>query len=329
MIAFIGRRVLSTIPTLVGISVLTFVILNLVPSDPLLTWTPPGAVHSAEALDYLRSRLPADRGSVEGYLDWVTALLSGNLGRSLRDGRPVGEVIGEAVPWTMLLNLCAVLLVYGLAVPFGYAGASAPGSLTDRLGGWVLLTLYALPSFAAALVLQELFSVHLQILPLQGTGGGEPARTALAGAFDLFRHLVLPSICLALSGWAFVARYSREVFRSVMGLEYLVMARAKGLPRSRAAIHVLAGSAIPFVSLLAAILPGLVGGSVIVEEIFSWPGLGRLYLTSVQARDYSVVMGLTLMSAVAVLAGQFVVDMLYLVVDPRIRDRFVTEGKNV
>ncbi|MBI1950756.1 MAG: ABC transporter permease, partial [Acidobacteria bacterium] len=235
----------------------------------------------------------------------------------LRDGRPVGAVIGDALPWSRLLNLSSIVLIYGLAVPFGLLGASSPGRAADRIGGWALLLLYAVPPFAAALLMQQWIAVRLGWLPLMGLsaeGGSSAAR-----ALDLLRHLVLPTFCLALSGWAIVARYSRAAFRSILGREFLAVARAKGLPRSRAYLHVAANAAVPFVTLLAAIIPGLVGGSILVEQVFSVPGVGRLYLAAVEGRDYPVVMGLTLLSATCVVLGHLLVDFLYLAVDPRIR----------
>jgi peptide/nickel transport system permease protein len=319
LIAFVVRRLLSLLPTLVGISLIAFFLLNLVPSDPVLTWSAGGRPPSAEALRHLEAELRIDRHPALRYLDWVGALLKGDLGHSLKDGRPVATIVAEALPWTLLLNAWALLAIYGLALPFGYLGAQAPGSIADRLGGWVLLWLYAVPAFAAALVLQQLLSVQLRILPLQGVGDPHSPTSGIAAGFDLARHLILPAFCLALSGWAFVARYSRAAFRSVIGRAFLVMARARGSSRTRAALHVAAGSAVSFVTLFGALLPGLVSGSVIVEQVFSWPGLGRLYLAAVQARDYPVVLGLTLLSAVAVLIGQLVVDLLYLLVDPRTR----------
>mgnify|MGYP002401875068 FL=1 len=139
-------------------------------------------------------------------------------------------------------------------------------------------------------------------------------------------HLVLPAICLALSGWAFVARYARAVFRSALGRQFLAAARARGLSRTRALGHAAAWAAVPFVTLLATILPGLAGGSVIVEQVFSWPGVGRLYLRAIEGRDAPVVLGITLLSAVLVLAANLAVDLLYALADPRIRDRFSGEA---
>ena len=324
MPAYLLRRVLAILPTLVGISLLAFIVLNLIPADPVVTWSAGGTPPSAEALAHLKAELRTDRGgAIARYIDWAFALIRGDLGRSLRDGRPVGAVIAEALPWTVLLNLCALLVIYGLALPFGLLGSVAPGSFADRAGGAALILLYALPSFAAALLLQQLFSVRLGLLPLQGVATLLPDAALPARSIDLARHLALPTICLALSGWAFVARYARAAFRSVSGREFLAVARAKGLSGPRAHLHVAANAAVPFVTLLGSIIPGLIGGSVIVEQIFAWPGLGRLYVGAVGARDYPVVLGLTLLSAVAVLAGQLLVDILYPVVDPRLRQRFV------
>ncbi len=299
MIAFLVRRALSSVPTLVGISLLTFAVLNLLPNDPIQVWSG-GGYYSAEAVEHLRSELRLQQDPAARYASWGLALLRGDLGRSMRDGRPVTGIIASALPWTLLLNLCSVILIYGVAVPFGLFGASSPGSIADRLGRALLILLYAVPSFAAALLLQQWFAVRLGWLPLQGVP--DLAATVAGTAAALARHLILPTICLALSGW-----------------------RAKGLSRLRASGHLVANTAVPFVTLLATIVPGLAGGSVIVEQIFSLPGVGRLYLTSIEARDYPVVIGLTMLSAVLVLAGHFLVDVLYLMVDPRIRSGLLDE----
>jgi len=322
MIPFLVRRALSSVPTLLGISVLTFTVLNLLPNDPIQVWSGGGS-YSAEAVEHLRSELRLRLNPAARYTSWGLALLRGDLGRSMRDGRPVAAVIASALPWTLLLNLCSVILIYAVAVPFGLFGASSPGSIADRLGRAALILLYAVPSFAAALLLQQWFAVRLRWLPLQGVP--DRAATTLGTTAALARHLLLPTLCLALSGWALVARYARAAFRSDLGREFLAAARAKGLSRLRASGHVVANTAVPFITLLATIVPGLAGGSVIVEQIFSLPGVGRLYLTSIESRDYPVVVGLTLLSAVLVLAGHLLVDVLYLVVDPRIRSGLLDE----
>jgi peptide/nickel transport system permease protein len=322
MITFLTRRVLSTVPTLIGITVLAFSILNLLPNDPIQVWSGGGS-YSAEAVRHLRDELRLDRSTGARYVSWGLALLRGDLGRSLRDGRTVASVIAGALPWSLALNLCAILLIYGVAVPFGLVGASSRRSAGDRLGTAVLILLNAVPPFAAGLLLQQWFAVGLGWLPLQGVSAEGSNVVERAG--ELARHLVLPTVCLAFSGWALVARYSRAAFRSILAREFLAVARAKGLSRLRVYGHVTANAAVPFVTLLATILPGLVGGSVIVEQIFSFPGVGRLYLTSVEGRDYPVVLGLTLLSAALVLAGHLLVDVLYLFVDPRIREELLKD----
>lgn len=318
MTAFLIRRALSALPTLVGITVVAFLLLGTLPSDPALTWSAGAAAPSAEAMARARDALGADRGPVARYAAWGLGLLRGDLGRSSRDGRPVSEVIGEALPFTLLLNLCAVLLIYGLALPFGLLGAARPASVVDRLGRWTLLALYAVPSFAAALLLQQVFAVRLRLLPLHGVAGPEAA-AGLAAITDRLRHLALPALCLALTGWAYVARYARAAFRDALGQGFLAAARARGLSRRRALLHVAANTAVPLLTLLNAVIPGLTGGSVLVEQIFSWPGVGRLYLAAIEGRDAPVLLGLTLLSGTLVLVAQVAVDLLYVAAEPRLR----------
>jgi len=320
MTQFALRRLAAALPTLIGITLITFLILNLLPTDPLFSWSPGGPGLSAEASARLRSALGPERGVLQRYADWLGALLRLDLGTSVHDGRPVVDVLRQALPWSLLLNLCAIVVIYALAIPLGLIGATAPGRLADRAGGFVLLLLYAMPSFAAALLLQQGLAVHWHLLPLQGVGDPPAGRVPWWRALDLLRHLILPVTCQALAGWAFVSRYARAVFTSTLRDDFLATVRAKGAPATRTAMHLLANAAVPLVGLIGAILPGLVGGSVLIEQIFSWPGLGRLYVQGVETRDYPVVLALTLLSALAVLAGQISVDLLYLVVDPRMRD---------
>jgi peptide/nickel transport system permease protein len=324
MIPFLLRRLLSAVPTLLGAALAAYLILNLLPSDPVLTWSGDAALPSAEAMQLLRSELRVDRGPMARLAAWALALLHGDLGRSLRDGRMVSAVIAAALPWTLLLNGTAVLVIYGLALPFGLVGAAAAGSVVDRLGRALLLVLYAVPGFASALLLQQWLAVRLRVLPLQGVGGDAAGTLGRAG--DLAWHMALPVACLAFSGWAFVARYARAAFRSDRGREILAAARARGLSRARAWMHVGANAAVPLATLLAALVPGLVGGSIIVEQVFSWPGVGRLYLSAIEARDYPVVLALTLLSALAVVAGQILVDLLYVVADPRTKERLLGDA---
>jgi peptide/nickel transport system permease protein len=322
MTGYLLRRLASTLPTLVGITLVAFAVLHLLPGDPLERRSPEAAGLSAEAGEHLRTALPEEAAIGERYLRWVSGLLRGDLGVSRRGGRrPVGGLIAEALPWTVLLNLTALAAIYGLGLPFGFLAAARPGSILDRLGTWTLMGLYVMPAFAAALLLQQVFAVHLGLLPLHGVpepgAGRAPA---------LLRHAALPAACLALTGWAFVARYSREAFRAARRRSYVAAARARGVTTRRAWGHIAADAAVPLLTLLAGVLPGLVGGSVIVEQIFSWPGVGRLYLASIEGRDEPVVLGLTLLSAAAILAAQVLVDLLYALADPRARTGLSGDG---
>ncbi len=324
MSGYLARRIASALPTLLGITLLAFLLLRVLPARPGSAGREEGMV-SAEAMARVRAAAPAAVSPAAGYAVWISGLVHGDLGRSEHDGRPVTTVLGEALPWTLLLNGTALLIIYGLAVPFGLLSAAAPGSRFDRLGGAFLIGVYALPSFAAGLLLQQWVAVRWNLLPLQGppdipagTGWWQAVGTTLA-------HATLPAVCLALSGWAFVARYARAVFRSALGRQFLTAARARGLSRTRVVAHAALWAAVPFVTLLATILPGLAGGSVVVEQIFSWPGVGRLYLGAIETRDTPVILGLTLLSALLVLAANLIVDLLYAVVDPRIRERLEGE----
>jgi peptide/nickel transport system permease protein len=323
MAGFLLRRLLAALPTLLGITIVAFVILNLLPGDPVLTWSEAGVPMSAEAQERLRAALGADRGVAERYSDWLMAVVRFDLGRSLRDARPVQQVLGEALPWTVLLNLCAMAAIYGVGLPLGFLGARRPGSRGDRWSRGILLVLFVVPPFAAALLLQRLFAVRLGWLPLQGTGLGEA--TGPARLVSLAGHLVLPVLCLALAAWAYTTRYARAMFRALFPPGSVAAARARGLSGLHLARHFAPSAALPFVSILGAVVPALVAGSVVIEEAFSWPGLGRLLVRAVEGRDYPVVLALVLLSACSVLAGQLLVDLAYPALDPRLREQVTPE----
>ncbi|HYV86627.1 MAG TPA: ABC transporter permease [Patescibacteria group bacterium] len=326
MSGFLLRRLLACLPTLLGITLVAFVILNLLPSDPVLTWSEAGVPMSAESQARLRAALGAGRGPAERYSDWLLSVVRLDLGRSLRDARPVQEVIGEALPWTALLNLCAMAAIYGVGLPLGFLGARRPGSQGDRWSRRILLILFVVPPFAAALLMQRLFAVRLGLLPLQGTGLGEATGAARLGS--LAEHLVLPVLCLALAAWAYTTRYARALFRTLFPAGSVAAARARGLSGLRLARHFAPMAALPFVSILGAVVPALVAGSVVIEEAFSWPGLGRLLVHAVEGRDYPVVLALVLLSACAVLAGQLLVDLAYPALDPRLREQVAPDGSH-
>lgn len=310
MSGYLARRLLAAFPTLLGITLLAFAILNLLPNDPILTWSEGMIPASAAETERLRAVLREDQPPLARYGAWVLSLARLDLGASLRDGRPVATLVGEALPWTLALNGAALVLIYGIGLPLGWTRSRrhrtrVPGA------GVMLLLLSVLPPFAAALLLQRLLGVRLGLLPLQGTGEG--------GGFAILPYLVMPALCLALSGWGFVVRYSATAFRASIPEAAVAAARSRGLAGVALARHFAANATLPLLWLLGGMVPALLSGSVIVEEIFSWPGLGRLLLHGVEGRDYPVVLALVLLSAVAVLLGQLLADLLLPVLDPRTR----------
>lgn len=312
MSGYLARRLCAALPTLLGITLVAFVILNLLPADPILTWSEGMIPASAAEADRLRAALRPDEPAAARYGAWILSLARLDLGTSMRDGRPVTALLAEALPWTVLLNAAALSLIYAAGLPIGWALSRRGGPLL-RFGSGALLLLSVVPPFAAALLLQRLFGVRLRLLPLLGTG---------EGGLAALPHLVLPALCLALSGWGFVVRYSSTAFRAAMPESAIAAARARGLAGLALVRHFAANALLPLLWMLGGMIPALLSGSVIVEEIFAWPGLGRLLLRGVEGRDYPVVLALILLSAVAVLVGQLIADLLLPALDPRARALF-------
>ncbi|HYV18555.1 MAG TPA: ABC transporter permease [Verrucomicrobiae bacterium] len=328
MAGYAARRLLLALPTLLGVSLLSFLILSVLPGDPIAARLEGGAPLSAEAEARLRAELRLDRPVIARYADWLAGAARGDLGRSLRDGRPVAGIVGDALPWTILLNAAAVAALYSVALPLGLAQARRPRSPAARLAGAGLVAVSVIPPFVAALVLQGLVSVRLGWLPLEGTGrdalppGGGAATLLLpASLLSVLAHLVLPALCLALAGWGFAARYARDAFAQALPGAEVAAARARGLRGTALLRHFAPALALPLVWLLGGLIPSLLAGSVVVEEAFSWPGVGRVMVQAVLGRDTPVAMALLLLSGTAVLAAQLLVDLIYPALDPRLRER--------
>jgi peptide/nickel transport system permease protein len=272
----------------------------------------------------MRKDLGLDRHWVVGYAMWIGDLARGDLGRSLIDPSvPVAEMIGARIGPTLLLSLSSLLLAWLISIPLGlYAGARS-GGLPERTISFLLYMLYSLPSFVAALYLLILFSLKLDWLPLSGMTSNDQVWAGLSPAGkarDLLAHLVLPVACATYGSLAYYVRFIRSNLREVIGQDYIRTARAKGLPERTVVLkHAFRNTLIPLVTLLGLILPSLLSGSVILEGIFQWPGMGRLLFERVGFRDYPVIMALTLLFSVLVLAGNLLADLLYALVDPRIR----------
>jgi peptide/nickel transport system permease protein len=306
-----------------GVAIASLLLLRLLPGDAVELrfgggeGTPIPRLAAAEA----SAALGLDRPFPEQAIVWAGRAVRGDLGNSLADGRPVARRIAERVPATLLLQGAAMALALGLAVPLGTVLAWRAGSPVDRAARLALLAGFALPGFWVALLLQGWLAVRWGWLPMQGmataTGTGRGGSTAL----DVARHLLLPAVCLAVPQFAFVARFARATVLEVLGREAVRTARAKGL--SDAALlrrHALRQALGPLLTLAGMAVPALVGGSIVIETIFSWPGLGRLFQDAVQQRDYPVIQALMLLAGAATVAGNLIANRLAAALDPRTAD---------
>src|SRR6266545_3186668 len=327
MIRYVARRLALAVPTLAGIVVLVFLLLHLAPGSPVSALgAESGRRVSGRAAAEMRRLYGLDRPLPERFVQWIGRVVRFDLGESFVDRRPVAVRIREALPYTLTLNGLALLLTLALAIPLGVEAGGHPESAFDRISGAILFALYSTPSFWAALLLQTLFSVRLRWLPLYGVASdAEPS--GLAGLADRISHLALPVVCLTYGSLAFYARLVRAGVAEARSADYVLAARARGLSRREALWkHAFRNALLPLITLLGLVLPGLLSGSVIIERIFAWPGLGRLYFDSILSRDYPVVLALSLVGAVATLAVTLAADIAYAMADPRVRDGTASRG---
>jgi len=316
------RRLAVSAVTLAGITVLTFLLFHLAPGDPLapLEGGSRGAV-STDALARMRAEAGFDRPLWQQYGLWLSRLARGDLGRSLVDGEPVRGKIAARLPATLVLAGAATLLAWGLALPLAIRSALRPGGALDRGGSLFFYAIYSVPVFWTALVLQMVFAVYLRWLPLHGVLSDEAAAMAPAGRLaDGALHLVLPAACLAYGQLAFLMRFARANLLEARGREFFAAALARGLTERQAMLrHALPNALLPLITIAGFTVPALAAGSVIVERIFSWPGVGRLLVDSIGSRDRPTLMGLTLLGALLTQAGMLAADILYAAADPRLR----------
>ena len=320
---YLARRLASTAVTLAGIATAVFLLIHAAPGDPALLYAGARPGHSVPeaVLAEIRRDHGLDKPLPGQFASWAAAAARLDFGESIFHRRSVAELIAEKLPQTLLLNGLALFLALLIGVPVGVASAVRPGSLFDRVSATTLFLLYSLPTFWTALMLIEIFGVRLQLLPLFGTVGSDFDTLGAAGRLgDRIAHLVLPVTVLAYVLLAFLARFVRSALREVLGQEYVRTARAKGAPAASIIwSHAFRNALVPMVSLLAVIVPWLISGSVIVEQIFQWNGIGSLFFGAILSRDYPLVMGLTVVTALVTVAASLIADILYAVVDPRIR----------
>lgn len=317
---YVLHRLAEAVVVLLLITMVAFSVIHLAPGDPIRSRVDPRLGPEMEAA--IREVAVLDVPLPARYLIWLRGVLQGDLGLSFRYGRPVAELIAERLGPTVLLAASAQLLGVALGVPLGVLAAAHRGRWLDWLTTGAALAGFALPPFFVGLLLLRLLALRWQFLPTGGMITPGLAGGPLAQLADLLRHLALPALVLGLAEAGYLARYVRSSLLEVLGQEYVRTARAKGLTE-RAVLfrHALRSALLPIITLLGLSLPALVGGAVITETIFQWPGLGRLGYTAALERDYPVQMAFLLMTGAMTLLGNLLADIGYAVADPRVRHR--------
>ena len=323
MTRFLLRRFSSAVVSFLGITILTFVLIHAVPGDPIVYYLgglEATSVPSAQ-IAALRAEHRLDRPLPEQYLYWVGNILRGDFGRSIIDRRPVSDHILTRLPNTFVLNFSALMIALAVAIPLGFAAAMRRETWVDHASRLFVFIFFSIPSFWLALLLMQLFAVQLGVAPLYGMVGDDyDSLTGFGRFLDRLHHLALPALILASAQMAIFARFVRGSLLEESNREFVSTARAKGAGEARVmGVHVFRNALIPLVSLLGLAVPYLLSGSVIIERMFQWDGVGQLYINSILSRDYPIVMGLTVVTAVVTLVAMFSADVLYAVVDPRVR----------
>ncbi len=319
--SFLRQKICHLFVSLFGITLLTFAIIHLAPGDPTDLQTTLNPRVSAQAKESLKRLYGLDRPLYIQYFDWLRRFLTMDLGTSFVDGERVSEKIMRRLPITIIINILSLALIIVIAFPIGILSATRQYSWFDKATTLFVYIGFALPHFWLALLLILFFGVTLGWLPLSGYQSLMVSQMTLSEKLvDWTRHLILPVLTSSLIGLAGYSRYLRSEMLEVIRQDYIRTARAKGLTeRTVIYKHALRNALIPIVTLMGLELPGLIGGSVIIETIFAIPGMGQLSFQSVLARDYPVIMGLTMLGAVLTLIGNFLADLSYAWINPKVR----------
>lgn len=317
MAAYIIRRLLLFIPMLLGITIITFVVMNLAPGDPIMAMISPEDQLNEEDLDNMREALGLNKPIPIRYAIWLGEMLQGNFGYSYFTGRPVLERVGDRIWPTLELTGAALLISTVVGFIFGVMAALRQYSIWDYFLTVTSLIGLSIPTFFFALVALLVFGSIWPIFPVFGMS------SSLDGTFNLWDnlyHLFLPALILSMDLMAQNTRYARTAMLEVMKSDYVTTARAKGLSEFVVmGRHAFRNALLPLITITTLRLPILLGGAIVVETMFSWPGLGMLSIKAIHQQDYSTVMGLTFFVSTMVLGANLLADILYAVADPRIR----------
>jgi peptide/nickel transport system permease protein len=317
MASFILRRFAQMFVTLVGISIISWVIITLAPGGPIGLTLDPKA--SPKVIEQMMKNYDLDKPIYQQYFLWLKKLFTGKL-YSFKDGRPVMQKINERIWNTLLLNLVATIIIFSLAIPLGVFSAKRQYSFLDNLGTFGAYLGVSAPSFwlAYLLILGTVLLFGYPVLGMRSFVTEDFTTTEIV--LDRIWHLMLPSIIMAIHGIASLSRYTRSSMLEVIRQDYIRTAKAKGVSEETVYYkHGLRNALLPTITIFGFMIPGLIGGSIIMETVFAWPGIGQLAYQAILARDYPVLMTLNTIAAVLTLVGNFIADILYGIADPRIR----------
>ncbi|ASB90122.1 ABC transporter permease [Bacillus sonorensis] len=314
MITYIIRRTLMSIPILLGITILSFAIMKAAPGDPMALMMDP-TISAADREKFIEKYGLNEPEHIQ-YLKWLGNMIQGDFGTSIiRKGMPVSELIMARLPNTLLLMLVSTILALLISIPFGVLSARRPYSKLDYGITFTSFIGLAVPNFWLGLILIMFLAVNLGWFP---TGGVMTINSDFS-LWDRVHHLILPAFVLAAADMAGLTRYTRSSMLDVLRQDYMRTARAKGFKENRVVYkHGLRNGLLPVITIFGLMIPSFIGGAVVTEQIFSWPGLGKLFVDSAFQRDYPVIMAMTVISAALVVIGNLIADILYAVVDPRI-----------
>ncbi|AWV21116.1 Oligopeptide transport system permease protein oppB [Roseomonas mucosa] len=311
---YLTLRLLQSLVLLLLVSMIGFAILHLAPGGPMSQFMAGGEM-SPEDIARVERQLGLDRPLPVQYLEWLGRMLVGDWGRSYRDQQPVLAVIGSHLGATLELMVTSTLIAMLLGCWLGVLSAIRRYSFFDMLVTVGSMVALSIPTFWFGLVVIFIFSVHLDILP-----AGNRYTMGDGSFLDQLHHLIAPSLVLALVSTAIWSRYMRSSMIDVLHQDFVRTARAKGIPERRILLHhTVRNALLPMITVAGLQLPNLLGGALVTETVFTWPGMGRLFLDSISYRDYPVVMGILMFTAVLVLLGSLMADLLYGVADPRLR----------
>ena len=332
MITYLIKRLLEMIPTLFGITLLSFFIIHLAPGKPTDVMTELNPKITPEAREKLEKLYGLDKPIYVQYGIWLKRVVNFDFGESFSsDRRPVMQKIWDTKQplldrrlfITFMINVISMFFIFLIAIPIGISSAVRPYSLYDKIATTSVFIGFAIPGFWLALLLMILFGIYLGWLPISGIKSLQYETMSLFGKiWDRTQHLILPVFVSSFGGLAGLSRYMRSSMLEVIRQDYITTARAKGLPEKKVIYkHALRNALMPIITLLGLSVPGLIGGSVIFEQVFGIPGMGQLFYQSVMMRDYPLVMAILTIGGILTLVGNLLADIGYMIADPRIRTK--------